>query len=105
MQPDAAMRTLIAIALLTLTTPVLAAGLCDKPPYGSSGPKLYEVYVAMFGADYVKPLLPNICRAKFKGDARMRKQLTNMGISNDVIDHEDVTLIAAKVLKAAMPAR
>jgi hypothetical protein len=43
--------------------------------------------------------LPNICRAKYKSDDKIRKALVDIGVTSYEIDHEDVTVIAIKVLE------
>ena len=97
------MRTLtvVAIALWVIAVAPASqavAGLCDQPPYGAD-PKLYKIFVDLFSQGSTLDFFPNICRAKYKGDEKMRKALIDIGISNYELDHDDVSVIAIKVLK------
>ena len=93
--------TLVAIALWVIAVAPASqavAGLCDGPPYGAD-PKLYKIFVDLFSQGSTLDFFPNICRAKYKADEKMRKALIDIGISNYELDHDDVSLIAIKVLK------
>jgi hypothetical protein len=98
------MRTLIAVALTMWVTTVATAsqataGMCDQPPYGAD-PKSYKLYIDKFSEKTTVDFFPNICRAKYIGDERMRKSLVDVGVSSYEIDHDDVALIAVKVIEA-----
>lgn len=84
------------------TAPNATVGMCDEPPYGAD-PKLYKLYFDTLGklANLSHDLFPNICRAKYKGDEKIRKALVDVGVTSYEIDHEDVAVIALKVLQEA----
>jgi hypothetical protein len=42
--------------------------MCDEPPYGAD-PKLYKIFVDLFSQGSTVDFFPNVCRAKYKGDA------------------------------------
>jgi hypothetical protein len=96
------MRTLTAIVVALVIAMAAAsqamAGMCEEPPYGASE-KGYKLFVDTFGKAGSLDFLPNVCRAKYKGDEKIRKALVDIGISSYEIDHDDVILIAIKALK------
>ena len=66
------------------TAPNATAGMCDEPPYGAD-PKRYKLYIDTLGelGNLGKPdLFPNICRAKYKGDEKIRKSLVDVGLTS-----------------------
>jgi hypothetical protein len=100
-----AMRILTAIALALVITVTAAsqatAGMCEEPPCGAD-PKHYKLYIGILGelGNLSKhDLFPNICRAKYKGDEKIRKALVDIGVTSYEIDHNDVAVIALKVLQ------
>ena len=99
------MRTLTTVALALLIGVAAAsqamAGMCDEPPYGAD-PKRYKLYIdtlGKLGNLSKQDLFPNICRAKYKGDEKLRKALVDIGVTSYEIDHDDVAVIALKVLQ------
>jgi hypothetical protein len=90
----AALALVIAVAATSQAT----AGICDEPPYGAD-PKRYKLFVDIFNEGATLDFFPNICRAKYKSDEKMRKALVDIGVSSYDIDHDDVTVITLKVLK------
>ena len=96
------MRTLTRLALALVIAVAGAshatAGMCDEPPYGAD-PKRYKLFVDMFSEGTTLDFFPNICRAKYKSNEKMRKALVDVGVSSYEIDHDDVTVLALKVLK------
>ena len=96
------MRTLttivVALVIAVAAASQAMAGMCDDPPYGANQ-KSYKLFVDLFGEVGTLDFLPNVCRAKYKGDEKIRKALVDIGVSSYEIDHDDVTLIAIKVLK------
>jgi hypothetical protein len=78
------MRTLTTIVALVIAVAAASqamAGMCDEPPYGAD-PKLYKIFVDLFSQGSTVDFFPNVCRAKYKGDEKMRKALIDIGISN-----------------------
>lgn len=86
-----------AIVIATAVPPAFA-GMCDQPPYAQK-PEFYQKIVELFGRDTLKEFLSNVCRVKYYGDEKTRKAMVDIGITPYEIDHEDVGLIALKVLQ------
>ena len=75
--------------------------MCDEPPYGAD-PTRYKLFVdtlGELGTLSTRDLFPNICRAKYKSDEKLRKALFDIGVTSQEIDHDDVAVIALKVLQ------
>jgi hypothetical protein len=72
--------------------------MCVEPSYGADQ-KRYKLFVDIFNEDATLDFFPNICRAKYKSDEKIRKALVDIDVSSYDIDHDDVTVIALKVLK------
>jgi hypothetical protein len=99
------MRTLTTVTLALVIAVAGAsqavAGMCEEPPYGAD-PKHYKLYIDTLGelGNLSKnDLFPNICRAKYKSDEKIRKALVDIGVTSYEIDHDDVAVIALKVLQ------
>jgi len=92
------LSTIVALVIAVAAASQAMAGMCDEPPYGANE-KGYKLFVDTFGKAGSLDFLPNVCRAKYIGDEKMRKALVDIGVSSYEIDHDDVTLIAIKVLK------
>jgi hypothetical protein len=80
-----------------LTTPALA-GMCDQPPFGVK--HNYNDFAEIFGAENIRDLFHNVCRAKYMHDIKMRQTLHRIGFSDELIDGNDVGYVALKVLQA-----
>jgi hypothetical protein len=87
-----------ALAIWAGATAPAAAGLCDTPPYGAD-PKKYQLFIDTFSEGLTVDFFSNICRAKYLSDEKMRKSLVDIGVPSQDIDHDDVTLIAIKVME------
>ncbi len=99
------MRTLTTVTLAVLIAAAAAsqasAGMCEEPPFGADTTryKLFIDTLGELGTLSARDLFPNICRAKYKSDDKMRKALVDIGITSHEIDHDDVAVIALKVLQ------
>src|SRR5947208_1844479 len=78
------MRTLttivVALVIAVAAASQAMAGMCDDPPYGANQ-KSYKLFVDLFGEVGTLDFLPNVCRAKYKGDEKIRKALVDIGVS------------------------
>ena len=91
------LSTIVALVIAVAAASQAMAGMCDEPL--GANEKSYKLFVDTFGKAGSLDFLPNVCRAKYIGDEKMRKALIDIGISNYELDHDDVSLIAIKVLK------
>src|SRR5437763_746468 len=66
----------LALVIAVVASSQATAGMCEEPPYGAN-PKRYKLFVDIFTEGTTLDFFPNICRAKYKSDDKIRKALVD----------------------------